>query len=80
MLSPDYRRGGPCSYFYNGFSGEDFTFCFRFIAEFLDIERTDPAGKFYLRNLWVNLATKVKLWFDSVTAKSKHSAIAHGKW
>ncbi|KAJ5801718.1 uncharacterized protein N7518_003786 [Penicillium psychrosexuale] len=31
-------------------------------------------------DLWVNLATKVKLWFDSVTAKGKHSAIAHGKW
>ncbi|KAJ5135713.1 uncharacterized protein N7515_004991 [Penicillium bovifimosum] len=67
-------------YFYTHFNEGDFYSCFKFVAGILDIKHTSEPGLSYLRNLWANLATKVKLWVDAVRSDGRDAALARGRW
>ncbi|KAJ5145825.1 uncharacterized protein N7515_000389 [Penicillium bovifimosum] len=46
--------------FYTNFNEEDFIGCFRFTADILDYKNSSEQGKSYIRNIWANIATKIK--------------------
>ncbi|KAJ5142760.1 uncharacterized protein N7515_001547 [Penicillium bovifimosum] len=51
-------------HFFDNFSIEDFVHVFRWMADLLDWHRTSRMGQHFVRSVWANLATQMKLHCD----------------
>ncbi|KAH0538956.1 hypothetical protein FGG08_004471 [Glutinoglossum americanum] len=56
-------------YFMNSFNQKNFLKVFFFTLPFLDVDGSSPLGKYYLQNIYANLAIRCKLHHDIVVAK-----------
>ncbi|KAJ6185888.1 hypothetical protein N7519_007189 [Penicillium mononematosum] len=66
-------------YFYKTFNEEDFYYCFSWVYDILDLEKSPEQGRSFIRNIWANLATKVKIWTDCIRSTGEKNLMAAGK-
>ncbi|KAI5307004.1 hypothetical protein KEM56_005677 [Ascosphaera pollenicola] len=53
------------NYFVNNFTAESFLSVFSFVDGYLDVDNSSELGKYYMREVYANIATKMKLYNDT---------------
>ncbi|KAJ5855189.1 hypothetical protein N7534_007732 [Penicillium rubens] len=77
-------------YFYKTFNEEDFYYCFSWVYDILDLQKSSEQGRSFIRSfifgrliksgdIWANLATKVKIWTDCIRSTGHKHLMAAGK-